>query len=53
MSIKSGTMKKLSKEHGLVKKCAGAGEKDEEESGGEETAEKTFVWENSARPGLH
>ena len=40
------------KEEGLAEECAGAGEEDEDESDGEETAEKSFVWENATRSNL-
>ena len=40
----------MRKEQGLAEECAGAGEEDEDESDGEETAEKSFVWENAAWP---
>ena len=36
-------MSNPSKEHGLAEECGEAGDEDEEESDGEETAEKSFV----------
>ena len=51
MIVGSGTItKRQSKEEGLAEECAGAGEEDEDESEGEETAEKSFVWENATWP---
>jgi len=40
------------KEQGSAKECAGAGEENEDESNSQETAKKSFVWENAARPHL-
>ena len=42
----------MCKERGLAEQCDGTGKKDEDESAREEIAEKSFLWENSARPDL-
>ena len=43
-------LRKLEKSR--ANECGEAGEKDEEESDGEETAKKSFLWENPARSHL-
>ena len=52
MIMRSGANRCICKEHGLGEQSDGTGEEDEDESEGEEAAEKSFVWENAAHPHL-